>query len=202
MRRVNYGRTVAVIGAWLRPSVLGDVIVSRGMSGGVRMRAGRIILHLVIKPARIRSRWSHLPTSAVVPPGASNEAVVLHAARLRADAAGSANHSSMDMDVNRADKRALCQLRKRAAASNRDIRRWSQSRQPWARGRARRFTLKTRTPDRGLGTTVSVKNQPGRGVIQRFDPRLGESVSGSVSRSRTREETSFARAKTKQMTSD
>jgi hypothetical protein len=42
---------------------------------------------------------------------------------LRADAAGSANHSSMDVDVNRADKRALCQLRKRAAASNRDIRR-------------------------------------------------------------------------------
>jgi hypothetical protein len=62
---------------------------------------------------------------------------------LRADAAGSANHSSMDVDVNRADKRALCQLRKRAAASHRDIRRRSQSRRPRARGRAGRFTLQT-----------------------------------------------------------
>jgi hypothetical protein len=73
---VNYGRTVTLIGAWLRLSVLGDVIVRQGMSGGARMSAGRIIIHLVIKPARIRSRWSHLSTSAVVPPGASNGAVM------------------------------------------------------------------------------------------------------------------------------
>ena len=125
-------------------------------------------------------------------------------ARLRADAAGSANHSSMDVDVNRADKRALCQLRKRAAASNRDIRGRSQSRRPrGARPRptvhltdARRRLIEcsgkcdAQRVDRGHGITV--KNQPERGLILRFDPRLGESVSGSVSRSRTREETSFA----------
>lgn len=122
MGRVNYGRTVvALLGAWLGLSVLIDVIVRRWMSGGVRISAERIILHLATKSAGIRSRWSHLLTSAVVPPGAS---IRRSLCTLRAwiDAAGSVNRSSRDADVNRAAKRALCQLRTRAAALDRDIR--------------------------------------------------------------------------------
>jgi hypothetical protein len=57
---MNYGRTVTLIGEWLRLSVLGDVIVHRWMRDDVRISAGQIILDVVIEPAGIRSRWSHL----------------------------------------------------------------------------------------------------------------------------------------------
>lgn len=66
--RMNHGRTVGLIGAWLLLSVVGDVIARRWMNG-VRMHAGRIVLHVVNAPAVICSRWSHLSASAVVPSG-------------------------------------------------------------------------------------------------------------------------------------
>lgn len=90
------------------------------------MSTEQISLHLAIKSAGIRSRWSHLLTSASINfsgcrPG---HEIRRSLCTLRAwiDAAGSVNRSSMDADVNRADKLALCQSRTRAAALDRDSR--------------------------------------------------------------------------------
>ena len=82
---MNYGRTVTLMGGWLRLSVLGDVIVRRSMSDGVRISAGQIILHVVIEPAGVPFSIEPSMKFAVVPSEhqRGHQTIVLHAVRLR-----------------------------------------------------------------------------------------------------------------------
>jgi len=87
---MNYRRFVALLGAWLRLLVLGEVTLHRPMSGGVE----RITPHRLIRLADSFSRKSHLSTLAGAPTRLRiGHQTVVCTLRLRADVAGSVNHS-------------------------------------------------------------------------------------------------------------